>query len=295
MTRLLVLAAALLVLCPARAQTATDDAGTRVALPRAAQRIVSLAPHVTELLFAAGAGGKVVGVTEYSDFPPAAASIARVGAYSALDLERIAALRPDLVVAWGSGNPPGQVAALRRLGLPVFVSEPRRLDDVSATLRRIGDLAGTPAAAGTAADAFDRRRAALAAAQAGKPRLAVFYQIWDKPLMTINREHIISAVITLCGGDNVFAGLPSLAPTIGIEAVLRADPQVIVASGMDTRRPEWLDAWKAFPQLRAVRSGQLHAVPPDLLQRHTPRLLDGAEAMCAALDRARESATQTAR
>lgn len=275
----------------ARAEVAvTDDAGNAVRLSRPAARIVSLAPHVTELLFAAGAGERVVAAVEFSNHPEAARKLPRIGSSAAFDLEGIAALKPELAIAWGSGNPPGQLTQLKRLGVPVFVSEPRRLADIPASLRQIGRLAGTVAAAEDAARAFERRQAALAAAQAGKREVAVFYEIWHQPLMTVGGAHLISAVMALCGGRNVFAALGQPAAAVEREAVLAANPEVIVASGMDEARPEWLDEWRRWPQLLAVKKGNLFFVPPDLLQRHTPRILDGAERLCAALDRARNQA-----
>lgn len=283
---------ALLLLCwltAVQAEVAvTDDAGNALKLPQPARRIVSLAPHLTELLFAAGAGGQVVAAVEYSNFPEAAKSLPRIGSYAAFDLERIAALKPDLAVAWGSGNPPGPVAQLRRLGIPVFVSEPQRLEDIVSSLERLGRLAGTEAAAGQAAADFERRRAALVARHAGKRAVTVFYEIWNQPLMTVGGAHLISAVMALCGGRNVFVDVTQPAATIGLEAVLRADPEAIVASGMGEARPDWLDEWKRWPQLAAVRRDNLFFVPPDLLQRHTPRILDGAERLCDALDLARQ-------
>jgi iron complex transport system substrate-binding protein len=272
----------------ARAEVAvTDDAGNAIALARPAARIVSLAPHVTELLFAAGVGDRVVAAVEFSNHPAAARKLPRIGSSAAFDLERIAALRPDLAIAWGSGNPPGQLAQLKRLGIPVFVSEPRQLAGIPASLRQIGRLAGQAAAAEQAAQAFERRLAALAAAQVGKRPVTVFYEIWNQPLMTIGGGHLISAVMSLCGGRNVFAPLSQPAAAVEREAVLAANPEAIIASGMDEARPEWLDEWRRWPQLIAVQQGNLFFVPPDLLQRHTPRILDGAEQLCAALDRAR--------
>jgi iron complex transport system substrate-binding protein len=267
--------------------TTRDDAGNTVKLDLPAKRIVSLAPHVTELLFAAGAGGRGVGAVEYSNFPVAARALPRVGSSAALDLERIAQLKPDLAIAWGSGNAPGQVAQLARLGIPVFVSEPKQLEDIPTSLRKIGQLAGTAAEAEAAARNFELRLAALRARYGGASPVSVFYEIWNQPLMTIGGEHVISAVISLCGGHNIFAALKQPAATVELEAVLRADPEVIVASGMAEERPEWLDQWRRWPQLRAAQRGNLFFVPPDLLQRHTPRILDGAERICAALESAR--------
>jgi len=264
-----------------------DDTGQSVAVATPAQRIVSLAPHVTENLFAAGVGDRVVAAVDYSDTPPDAAQLPRVGGYSRLDLERILAFQPDLVVAWASGNPADVVARIEALGIPVYRSQPNRLDDIAKTLRNLAYLAGNPAAGERAAQAFLARRDALAARYAGRAPVRVFYQIWDRPLRTIGGQQILTDVMRLCGGVNVFGALDALAPTVSVEAVLAADPEVIVASGMGEERPDWLDAWRAWPQLTAVRADNLVFIPPALLQRPTPRLLDGAEQLCTALEAAR--------
>lgn len=266
---------------------ATDDAGHTVILAQPARRIVSLAPHVTELLFAAGAGGKIVGAVEYSDYPPEARAIPRVGGYSRIDLERLLSLKPDLVIAWASGNYSGDLDRLEQLGIPLYISDPRRLDEVAHDIEQFGLLAGSGSAARRAARAFRERRAGLQRRFGGRPPVRMFYQIWNQPLMTVNGAHVISDVIRLCGGVNVFADGPLLAPRVDPEAVLRADPEVIVASGMADERPDWLDDWRRYPQMLAVQRGNLFFIPPDLLQRHTPRLLDGAERLCRALEIAR--------
>ena len=265
----------------------TDDAGQRVVLAQPAQRIVSLAPHVTEILFAAGAGERVVGVVAYSDYPEAARALPQVGGYTQVDLEAIVSLRPDLVIGWRSGNRDAHLARLQAMGIPVYLNEPRSLDDVARSLEQFGRLAGSEDAAHAAATAFRARHAALAARYAGQPPVRTFYQIWDRPLMTINDEHLIADVIRLCGGSNVFGSQAQLAPTIGVEAVLAANPEAIVASGMGDARPEWLDQWARWPQLEATRRDNLFFIPPDLIQRHTPRILDGAERLCAQLETAR--------
>src|SRR3990172_3636909 len=267
--------------------TVLDDTGNTLTLRVPARRIISLAPHVTELLYAAGAGGYVVGAVDYRDYPEAAKRIPRVGGYTGLDLEAIVALRPDLIIAWQSRNPPSQVERLRALGLAVYVSEPRHIEDVATNIERLGRLAGTADAALRAARAFRQRHEALRRRYAARPAVTVFYQIWDRPLMTVNGKQLISDVIHLCGGRNVFADLPILAPTVDVEAVLAADPEAIVASGAGAARPEWFDAWRRWPQLRAVRRDNLFVVPPDVLQRHGPRILDGAEHLCADLETAR--------
>lgn len=279
------------LLCAMPAQAAidlTDDLGNAVHLDAPARRIVSLAPHITELIFAAGAGEALVAGVDYSDYPPAAKQLPSVGSYTNADLEAVVSHRPDLVIGWRSGNPPTQIDRLRALGIPVYLNESRDLAAVAQTLRQIGTLAGTEASAETAARQFEAREQALRARYADQPPVGVFYEIWNQPLMTINGDHLISAVIRLCGGRNVFAPLKLLAPKIGTEAVLVADPETIVASGMGESRPEWLDDWRQWPQLTAVQRGNLFFIPPELIQRHTPRILEGAQRLCEQLDTARQ-------
>jgi len=264
-----------------------DDAGQTVRLASPARRIVSLAPHVTENLYAAGAGGLIVGVSEFSDYPEAARKLPRVGNYASLDLEAILAMKPDLVIAWESGNTAAHLAKLKALGLPLFISEPKQLDDIAASIERFGELAGSGAVARQAARAFRLRQSDLHRRYAGKPTVRTFYQIWNQPLATVNGEQLISKVMRLCGAENIFAGLSPLAPTVSIEAVLAANPEAIVASGMDDSRPEWLDMWTRWKDLQASTRGNLFFVPPDLINRHTPRVLDGAQMLCQHMETVR--------
>ena len=266
----------------------TDDSGRTVRLARPAQRIVTLAPHMAETLYAAGAGERLVGTVEFSDYPPEAQKVRRVGGYSRVDLETVAALKPDLVIGWESGNAPATLDALRALGLTVYVSQPDRIEDVAREIERFGQLAGTESVAQPKAAELRRRQAALQREYAGRPTVRVFYQIWKQPLATIGGKQIISSVIRLCGGENVFAAQGSLAPTVSVEAVIAANPEAIVASGMDAARPEWLDDWKRWPTIAAVARDNLFFVPPELIQRHTPRLVDGAEILCRQLESARQ-------
>lgn len=288
-TRIL-LALLLLTSQPLQAEIAVqDDTGRKVVLVQPAMRIISLAPHITEQLYAVGAGGQLVGAVDYSDYPEAAQELPRVGGYSRLDLEAILSLRPDLVVGWQSGNDSRQLERLEALGLTLYRSEPRELVDIANSMRRLGILSGHREQGQAQAEHYMQTLQQLAAMNRDRPRLRVFYQIWNRPLMTINGEHLISDVIRLCGGENVFANLPALTPTVSVEAVLAADPQMIFASGMGEERPEWLDEWRRWSTLQAVSNAQLHFIPPELLQRATPRLLQGAERMCRMINRAQAS------
>ncbi|MBS1190820.1 MAG: Periplasmic binding protein [Rhodocyclaceae bacterium] len=291
--RLAACAALLSLALPARADLVVrDDSGQEVRLKAPARRIVALAPHVVENLYAAGAGDRLVGVVDHSDYPEAAKKLPHVGGYNRVDLEAIAALKPDLVIAWQSGNAPAQVDKLRSLGITVFITQPNRIEEVAADLERLGRLAGTEAAARSAADHFRARLAGLRKANAGKPAVRVFYQVWKNPLVTVGGPQIISDAIRLCGGENVFGNINQMAPAVSVEAVLEANPEAIVATGMGDAQPAWLDDWKKWSRLTAVKRGNLFHINPDIMQRHTPRILDGTEKLCAALDLARSRRNQ---
>ena len=279
---------ALLAAAPVLAEIVVkDDAGQVVRLAQPARRIVSLSPHITENLFAIGAGERVVGTVAFSNYPEAARRIPLVGGYEKLDLEAVAALRPDLVLAWESGNIASHVTKLKGIGLPVAVTEARRIEDVPDDLERLGALSGAGVGARAVAAKFRERLAALRTRYGERPKVRVFYQVWNQPLMTVGGGQIISDAIRLCGGANVFAALKPMAAAVTVEAVLAADPEAIVASGMGDARPEWLDEWRRWPSLTAVARDNLFFVHPDHLQRHTPRILDGIERLCQHLETAR--------
>jgi iron complex transport system substrate-binding protein len=262
---------------------AIDDAGDTVTLSAPARRIVSVAPHLTELLFSAGAGERIVGAVAYSDHPPAARAIPRIGDSAQLDLERIAALKPDLIVVWRNGTSPQQIERLRALRLPVYASEAKRFDGIASTLRRLGALAGTAATADAEAAAFERAVAALRAQYAGRKPLRVFYQIWHRPLLTINGAHLIDEALGVCGASNVFAHLKALTPTVDEDAVLAADPDVIVTGSVEPAGVDNLDAWRRLRSLRAA----LVVVDPDKLHRQSMRIVDGTRELCERLDAVR--------
>jgi iron complex transport system substrate-binding protein len=249
-----------------------DDEGATVTLAQPATRIVSLSPHLTEQLFAVGVGDRIVGTTEHADFPPAALQIPRVGRAHNVDLERVAMI----------------IESIRRLGVPVFVSEPRSLDDVARSMQRLGALAGTdgdPAAA-----TFTAKIATLRTRYARLTPVRVFYQVWAAPLMTLSGKHVISEAITTCGGRNVFADLGPIAPQVSVEAVLAADPQAIITAEPGARPSAALAMWQRFPTLAATRRGQVFTLDADRLNRHGPRLADEIEVLCAAIDQTRASA-----
>ncbi len=270
--------------------TVHDFSGRALVLDQPARRIVALGPNLVEILFEIGAAGRVVGASDYADYPPAARDITRVSRVNIVNFELLLTLEPDLVLVWESGFPVSTAARLAQLGIPYYLAEPSALADVERLMRDLGNLAGMSDRAREAADDFARRRAQLASRYQRREPVAVFYQVWHQPLQTLNGAHLVSAVIELCGGENVFAELPAIAPQVSVESVIDANPQVIIASGSDGRRPAWLDDWLRWPMIDAVRDAQLHFVPPDILVRHSPRIIEGAERVCAILQGARDMA-----
>ncbi len=259
-----------------------------LALAEPAQRIVTLAPHLTELVFTVGAGDRLVGVDAYSDYPPAATRIARVGDAFQVDYERLLALRPDLVLVWTTGMPEAVMSRIAQLGMRVERVSISRLADISAALLQIGELTGTGPQARRAARAFDEEVAALRSRNAGLAPVTVFYQISETPLYTVSGRHVISELIELCGGRNVFADLEQVAPPVGLEAVIERNPQLIVTADGAQGNP--LSLWHRWPDLAAVRLGNLHTVDADKVARSTTRIVQGAAQICAAIDSARSKA-----
>jgi iron complex transport system substrate-binding protein len=262
-----------------------DDAKRAVTLERPARRIISLSPHATEMLYTAGAGRYIVGAVEYSDYPPEATRIPSVGSGVALDLERIMALKPDLIVSWGSGNSSAQIKKLRDLGVPVFESEPRDFPTIATSIERLSKLSGTEQTGRAAAKTFREHLQRIQETYQRRPPLTVFYQIWRTPLMTLNGEHPVSIALRLCGATNIFGNLPQLAPTVSAEAVLQANPDVIIASSGE--QDDVLSGWRRFPRLKAVERGNLLLIDGSVMNRSGPRILDATELLCRQLDAAR--------
>lgn len=264
-----------------------DDRGEHLRLQRPALRIISLAPHLTELAFAAGAGERLVGVVRDSDYPAQARAIPQIGDAAGADFERIVALQPDLVLAWGSGNRLSVIERLGQLGFPVLVLEPRKLEDIPRHLRMLGVLVGTDAQAETVARSFSDRAAKLRARYQRSRSVAVMFEMWHRPIMTVNGDHMISDVLRMCGARNVFADLPRLAAEVSLEQVLMRDPEVIVVGSEEA--DAGIADWQDYPYLKAVGRGRVFSVSADLITRQTPRILDAAEQICADLDLVRQA------
>lgn len=286
------LATAVIVAGPAAAQPGDDGdpveqislpqhGGGTLTLPSPATRVVALAPHLAELVFLAGAGDRLVATSEYSDHPAAAAALPRIGDAFRFDLERLLRLEPDLVIAWASGNPEAALAAMDDLGLPVWRTEVSAIEDMARLLRDIGRATGRDAGAQVAA--LERRWFGLEKRYADRRPVRFFYQVAERPLYTVNGTHLISEGLTACGGRNVFHDLSSLAPQVGIEAVLDADPELLVTGRLDDGADP-LARWREWPRMAAVRDEAFVYLPADLINRATPRMLDAVEEACEAFD-----------
>jgi iron complex transport system substrate-binding protein len=261
---------------------ATDARGATLRLARPAQRIITLAPNLTELAFAAGAGDRLAGVARYSDYPPLARRLPVISDAVQFDLERMLVLRADLVLAWQGGTPPDAIVRLERAGLQVFVAGAAGLEDIARNITAIAQLAGTTAAGAKARVAFDADLRMLRIRRHEGPPVRVFYEIWDRPLMTVNNAHLISEIIGLCGGVNIFGELRSLTPEVSREALLAARPDIVLGGSSADTPADFAARWAALPP--PFNAWTARHLPADLMQRPTPRILDGARQLCAHLD-----------
>lgn len=264
-----------------------DDGGNTVTLSKPAQRIISLAPHATELIFAAGGGDRIVGTVGYSDYPAAALKIPRVGSHQQIDVERIIALKPDLLVVWLHGNSERQLEHVRKLGIPFYFSEPKKLTDIPTSIERLGMLMGTEQQGNKVAAAERTELARLTEQYRNRPIVRMFYQVWGKPVYTLNGGNIMSDVIRLCGGENVFANLAIPAPVVTTEAVLLENPEVMMTGDRQAEKSGGLEIWKQYKNLLAVKNDNLFSVDADLVNRAGPRLIEGAAMVCEKLELAR--------
>jgi len=268
-------------------RTVSDDLGRSVEVARAPLRIVSLTPGATEMLFAAGAGAQLIATVQYSSQPPAARAVPRIGDVAAIDMERLVALRPDVVIAWPAGGNPAQRAKIAALGIPLYQQQLSRLADLPGSLRRLGVLAATATVAEGAAAALETRLATLERAYGARagPRPSVLLQVWNRPIYTIGGHHLISDALSLCGARNVFADLPEAGPLVDTEAVIARNPDIILAAAPPGEGAAWVADWQRFPGLAAVRNHRVVAFENQGLSRLGPSVLDATEDLCRTIAR----------
>ena len=264
-----------------------DEDGNIIELERPAKRIISLAPSITEILFAINAGKQLVGVIEYSDFPPEAKTVPVVGRFDRLDIEKILELEPDLIIGWKSGNPRASIEQLKRLGLSVYLAELNDLPSISSQMENLSKLVGTTKEAKEAINYFNQTYESLVTEYSNRESVRTFYQVWESPIITAGGKELMNDIIELCSGENIFKDIDQIAPKVGLEAVIIANPEVIIGSGVGSTRPEWLNDWDLWPSLKAVSKKHVYFISPDLVQRQTPRTLIGTKQMCEHIDKAR--------
>lgn len=286
MKKTMLLAAIALPVMAQAAITVKDDAGLNVTVNKPAMRVISIAPSVTELLFAAGGGSHVVGAVNYSDYPEAAKRIPRIGSNREIDMELLISLKPDLIVAWRHNSSERQIEMIRQLGIPVFQSDPQKLDEIPDSVLRLGQLMGTDAAAKPVAAQLREQLASLRKQYANRSPVRTFYQVWDKPLYTLSGKHILTDAMHLCGGVNIFDKLSVTAPIVTLESVLQENPEVIIATA--EKNYGGVDLWKPYGTLTAVRNKNLFMLDGHLLNRAGPRMIQGTASMCEVLEQARQ-------
>ena len=263
-----------------------DDLGRDLKLQSPAQRVISLAPHLTEVVYAVGGGDQMIATVAWSDFPEEAKSLPILGSNNKINYEALLSFNPDLVLVWRSGNGESIIQRLDSLGLNVYVNEPRKLDHIPTTLHKIGRLIGREVEAITVAKQFHASLESIQQKYSNVRRVAVYYQIWQSPLITFGGDHLVSDVLRFCGAENIFTDVKPLVPRVGVESVLAADPEVIIV-GQYTDVEAAFNLWRQWPRLQAVSKNHLYKVDPYLLHRHTPRIIQGAEQLCEAIDHAR--------
>jgi vitamin B12 transport system substrate-binding protein len=250
-------------------------------------RIVALAPHIVEMLFDIGAGDKIIGTVTYADYPKAALDIPRVGSYHGMQIEKILALNPDLVIVWKSGNSQSDIDKMKRLGLKVVMSNPENIADVATELRYYGELTGNQKQAETVALAYEKRLKKLRDANADNKPIPVFYQLWSEPMMTVNGTTWINQLIEVCQGVNVFADNATPYPKLSIENVIVAQPHLMILPDENADKPQPIIDWHKWPEIPAVKNNKFIHVDADLLHRFSTRMLSGIEDMCEKIDQHR--------
>ncbi|MDB6091468.1 MAG: transporter substrate-binding protein [Gammaproteobacteria bacterium] len=262
-----------------------DDTGQRVTIPKPPQRIVSLAPSATEMLFAAGAGAHVIATVEFADEPAAAKDVPRIGDVTSVDMERLVALHPDVVVVWPGGGNPAQIEKIALLGIPIYRQQVNRLTDLPASLRRLGELTGENVVAERAARDVESHLARLTREYGRNKHPTVLLEVWNRPIYTVGGTHLMSDALTLCGARNVFGDLKDLGPVIDTEAAIARNPDIIVAAAPPGEGASWLADWRRLGSLKAVRTGRLIAFEDQRLSRLGPSVIDATEGLCRDLAR----------
>ena len=261
--------------------TLKDEVGRNVTVPFPLKRIISLAPNVTEILFSLGLDEEVVGVSIHCNYPEKVKDRVRVGSYISIDFERIVSLKPDLIIATGAGNTRDMIDRLERLGFPSYVIFPRKFDDVLESLKHLGQVVGREKEASSIIVSMKNRKERVLELTQRLPRPKVFLQIGEAPVVTVGKGSFADDLIRLSGGENIAGKEKEMYPRLGREEILKRSPEVILISSMNPKGDyerilhEW-DRWQMIP---AVKHGRIHLINSDLVDRPSPRIVEGLEEM----------------
>jgi vitamin B12 transport system substrate-binding protein len=256
-------------------------------------RIIALSPHSVEMLFAIGAGDRIIATTKFANYPAQAESIPRVGGYNGIQIEKILTLKPDLIIAWMDGNKIEDIEKMERLGLNVYRSKTRSLDNIPNELIKLGKMIGLTDSGRHAAEAFNARIVKIRLENKHKTPVKFFYQLWDEPLRAMAAGSWINTVMAACGGENVFNDPMLDYPEVSIENVLIAAPEAFVIPSHHGSYTASVDKWRKWPEIPAIANDQIYFIDGDLLHRFSTRVLDGMEQVCKAFDKVRASSLST--
>tara|TARA_B100002019_G_scaffold60352_1_gene51722 strand:- start:329 stop:1240 length:912 start_codon:yes stop_codon:yes gene_type:complete len=264
-----------------------DDLGNELFLENPASRIIVLGPNLVEIFFSIGVGSKIIGVDEASDYPIEVKKIKKIASYNSINYEEIASLSPDLIFMWSTGFSFSKIKKLKDLGIPVYLSQPKKILDIEKLIRSAGYLTGNTRLSDEVASKFVDELNTYKKKYEHKTKIPVFYQVWDEPLQTLNGDHIVSDIIELCGGINIFNSMHEIAPKVTIESVILNNPSVILIGAKGKSKNIWLDNWSNWQIINAVKNNQIFIINPDLVVRESPRIIQGVEEVCDILDKAR--------
>jgi len=256
-----------------------DEVGREVTFPFHPKRVVSLAPNITEILFSLGLDEEIVGVSIHCNFPEKAKSRVKVGSYISLDFERITALKPDLIIATGAGNTRDMVDRLEKLGFPTYVIYPKNFNDILQSIAHIGEIVYREKEARVIIEGMRKRSQRVINLTKGLLPPRVFIQIGDAPIVTVGKGSFADDLIRLAGGENIAGKEKEVYPRFGMEEILKRSPEVIVVSSMNPRGDyqKILKEWSRWKSIPAVKNGRIHLIDSDLIDRPSPRIVDGLE------------------
>jgi vitamin B12 transport system substrate-binding protein len=256
--------------------------------PTTKQKIIALSPHSVELLYAIGAGDRIIGTLEYADYPKAALKIPRIGNFNGIQIEKVVELQPDLIIAWKSGNKSSDLAKLQSLGFNIYYSQPQNIAEIGKELLELGKLTNLVKEAEIVAHEMMSQYQTIKNRNKSKQSVNVFYQLWHDPIRTIGPDNWTQSLINDCNGKNIFNDATSQYPVVSLESVLVKNPEVIIIPHHSGKKNDKKKFWLKWPNIKAVKNDHINIINGDLVHRFTPRAIDGLSILCKAIDQARK-------